>query len=87
MPIKPPHQMRPGNRYARETGIGRTLGELVRAKMALVAICRRCKHRRVLYPAYLIARFGENCPAIELRGRLRCSSCRGRMANLHESSR
>ena len=49
--MKLPHQMRPGNRYARETGAGRTLGDLVRAKMALVAVCRRCKHRRVLYPA------------------------------------
>jgi len=79
--------MRPGNRYARETGSGRTLGQLVCAKMALVVVCRRCKHRRVIYPANLIARFAEDCPAIELRHRLRCSSCRGRMANLHESSR
>ena len=85
--MKPPHQLRPGNRYARETGIGRTLGELVRAKMALVAVCRRCKHRRVLYPANLIPRFGESFPAIELRSRMRCSACRGRMANLHEVSR
>ncbi len=87
MPIKPPHLMRPGNRYARQTGSGRTLGDMVRAKMALVAVCRRCKHQSVLYPASLIARFGEECPAIELRTHLRCSSCRGRMANLHESSR
>jgi hypothetical protein len=64
--MKPPHLLRPGNRYARETRIGRTLGELVRAKMALV---RRCKHCRVLYPANLIPRFGETCPAIELRER------------------
>ena len=85
--MKLPHQMRPGNRYARETGVGRTLGEMVRAKMALVAVCRRCKHRRVLYPANLIQRYGEDFPAIELRQRMRCTSCRGRMANLHESSR
>jgi len=85
--MKPPHQLRPGNRYARETGIGRTLGQLVLAKMALVAVCRRCKHRRVLYPANFIDRFGEDLPAIEIRKHLRCSSCRGRMANLHESSR
>ena len=85
--MKPPHQMRPGNRYARETGAGRTLGEMVRLKMALVAICRQCKHRRVLFPANLIARFGEDCPAIELREHLRCSNCRYRSANLHESSR
>jgi hypothetical protein len=44
--MKPPHLLRPGNRYARERG-GRTLGDLVRAKMALVAVCRRCKHRRL----------------------------------------
>jgi hypothetical protein len=60
---------------------------MVRAKMALVAVCRRCKHRRVLYPANLIPRYGEDFPAIELRTRMRCTSCRGSMANLHESSR
>ena len=48
--MKQPHEMRPGNRYAKERGEGRTLGELARAKMALVAVCPRCKHRRVLYP-------------------------------------
>jgi len=85
--MKPPHEMRPGNRYAREPGVGRTLGQLVSAKMALVAVCRRCKHRRVIFPANLTGRYGENFPAIELRERLRCSGCRGRMANLHESSR
>ena len=79
--------MRPGNRYAREAAIGRTLGELVRSKMALVAVCRRCKHRRLLYPANLVLSFGEDFPAMELRKRLRCSGCRGRVANLHESSR
>ncbi len=83
----PPHQMRPGNRHAGEAAVGRSLGELVRSKMALVAVCRRCKHRRLLYPANLIPSFGESFPAIELRKRLRCSGCRGRMANLHESSR
>ena len=79
--------MRPGNQYARERGFSRTLGQLIDSKMALVAICRRCKHQRVLYPANLIERFGADCPAIELREHLRCSSCRGRMANLHESAR
>jgi hypothetical protein len=76
--------MRPGNRYARERGLGRTLGRLVDSKMALVAIRRRCKHQRILYPANFIERFGADCPAIEMREHLRC---RGRMANLHESAR
>jgi hypothetical protein len=79
--------MRPGNRHAREAGAGRTLGELVAAKIALVAVCRRCKHRRVLFPARLAARYGENFPAIELRERLRCTACRYGSANLHESCR
>ena len=70
--------LRPGG------GIGRTLGQLVAAKMALVAVCRRCKHRRVLYPANLIPNLRRDFPAIELRQRLRCTGCRGRMANLHE---
>ena len=86
-PVKRPHEMRPGSRYARETGVGRTLGQLVQSKIALVAVCRRCKHRRLLFPANLIDGFGENFPAIELRARLRCTQCRGRMANLHESAR
>lgn len=79
--------MRPGNRYARETGAGRALGDLVRAKTALVAVCRHCKHRRTIFPANLIARFGENFPVIELCQLLRCTVCRARVANLHESSR
>ena len=78
--------MRSSNRCAQET-VGRTLGQLIDAKMALVAICRRCKHQRVLYPANYIARFGKDCPAILLREHLRCGDCRGKMANLHKSAR
>jgi hypothetical protein len=55
--------------------------------MALVVICRRCKHQRVLYPVNYIERFGVDYPAIALREHLRCNSCRGRMANLPESAR
>lgn len=85
--MKLPHEMRPGNRYALDAGLRRTLGELAARKIELVAVCRRCKHRRVLFTANLIARCGEGFPAIKLRDRLRCSNCRGRSANLHESSR
>jgi hypothetical protein len=77
--------MRPDNRHAREKH--RTLGQLVNDKMALVAICWRCKHQRVLYPANFIPRFGGNSLATELREHLRCANCHGRMANLHESAR
>ena len=86
-PAQSDSTMRTGNRHARERGFGRTLGQLVDSKMALVAICRRCRHQRVLYPANFIERFGAGCPAIALREHFRCSSCRGRMANLPESSR
>jgi hypothetical protein len=85
--VKKPHETRPGSRYHRPLGSGRTLGQLAEAKMALVAVCRRCKNRRVLYLPRLIERFGEDMPSIELRERLRCSACRYRSANLHESAR
>ena len=70
-----------------ERHLGRTLGQLIAAKMALVAICRRCKHQRVLYPANYVERFGADFPAILIREHLRCAECRGKMANLHESAR
>ena len=44
--MKQPHEMRAGNRYARELEERRTLGDLIERKAALVAICRRCKHGR-----------------------------------------
>jgi hypothetical protein len=42
---------------------------------------------RLLWPAPLIDRFGEDCPAIDIRPLLRCSACRTRNANLHETGR
>jgi hypothetical protein len=41
----------------------RTLGQLARSHMALVAVCRSCKHRRVLYMPRLMERFGAEYPA------------------------
>jgi hypothetical protein len=75
--------MRPGNRYDR----GNTLGEIIRAKLVLLAVCRRCQHQRLIYPLSLIERFGENTPAIDIRPHLRCTACRYRSANLHETGR
>jgi hypothetical protein len=65
----------------------RTLGELIRAKLVLLSVCRRCKHQSLLYPLSLIERFGDNTPVIDIRARLRCTACRYRSANLHEASR
>jgi hypothetical protein len=65
----------------------RTLGRLAQEKMALVAVCRTCKHRRVLYMPRLIERFGQHFAAIALRPHLRSTKCRRRSPNLHESAR
>jgi hypothetical protein len=86
--VKQPDEMRPGNRYARQAKERRTLGDLMKHKTALVAICRRCKHRRLLFPAALAAQLGESSKVLDLRKRLRCGGCRGYgTANLHESTR
>jgi hypothetical protein len=86
--MKEPHEMRPGNRYAREAEERRTLGGLINRKTALVAICGRCKHRRLLFPGALAGQLGETFKVRDLRKRLRCGGCRGYgTANLHESSR
>lgn len=85
--MKNPFEMKPGNRYGRERGAGTTLGELAAAKMALVAVCPRCKHRKVVYLAALIEKYGPDALLIDLRPRFRCSSCRMGSPNLHESAR
>ena len=66
---------------------GNTLGELVRKRLSLLAVCHRCKHEGLLFPATLILRFGENFPAVAIRRHVRCSVCRCTSANLHEASR
>ena len=79
--------MRPGNRYARDDDGRRTLADLMQRKIALVAICRRCKHRRLLLPGQLAGR-EETLTIADLRRRLRCSQCGGYgTANLHEATR
>jgi hypothetical protein len=86
--MKDPHELRPGNRHLREAEARRTLGELIQRKTALIAICRRCKHRRLLFPSALAAQLGATFKVIDLRKRLRCGACRGYdTANVHEASR
>jgi hypothetical protein len=86
--MKEPHQLRPGNRYLREAEARKTLGDLISRKTALIAICRRCKHRRLLFPAKLAGELGKGTKVVDVEKRLRCGNCRGYgMANLHESSR
>jgi len=86
--MKAPHEMRPGNRYAREAEARKTLGSLITRKAALVAVCRRCKHRRVLFPANLASRLGEDFKVVALGKRLKCQKCGAYgAANIHEATR
>jgi hypothetical protein len=86
--MKQPHEMRPGNRYALQAQVRRTLGDLIASKSALVAICHSCKHRRLLFPPVLATRLGENFPVADLLRRLRCAECkRHGTAKVYESSR
>jgi DNA-directed RNA polymerase subunit RPC12/RpoP len=86
--MKPPHEMRPGNRYARAAEARKTLGTLISRKAALIAICQRCKHRRLLFPRQLANRLGEGFKVADLPKRLRCQSCGFYgSASIHESTR
>jgi hypothetical protein len=86
--MKQPHEMRPGNRYARLDQARRTLGDLIASKSALVAICQPCKHRRLLFPAVLASRLGEQFLVADLPPHLRCAECnRHGAAKVYESSR
>ena len=82
--MKQPHEMRPGNRYARHAQAQRTLGDLIANKSALVAICQGCKHRRLLFPAVLASHLGESF----LPQHLCCAECkRHGTAKIYESTR
>lgn len=66
---------------------GKTLGRLVDENIALVAICKQCKHRKLLSPGHLAAALGRDVEAIAVRTRLRCTRCGCRGPNLHEMTR
>jgi hypothetical protein len=64
----------------------RTLHDLAKAKLALVAVCQRCRH--LLFPFDLAERLGARFPVAELAPRLRCTDCRARgWVALHPSVR
>jgi hypothetical protein len=66
----------------------RTLRDLARAKLALVAVCQRCRHRHLLFPLDLAERLGANFLVAELSPRLRCTECKALgMAALQPSVR
>ena len=67
---------------------GKSLRQVAENKAALQVKCRRCRHRHVLYPNHLIARFGPEVDIDSLAPKLRCSECRALgMASVYEITR
>jgi len=86
--MKEPHETRPGSHYWKAGAKPQTLLDLARAKLALVATCRRCKHRQTLFPYGLASKLGSDFPVDQLAARLRCTECRARgLVTLQNSMR
>ena len=66
----------------------RTIRNIAREKLALVAVCQRCRHRHLLFPLDLAERLGANFLIADLAPRLRCTECKALgMAAIHPSVR
>ena len=66
----------------------RTVRDLAQAKLALVAVCQRCRHRHLLFPLDLAERLGADFLVADLAQRLRCTDCKALgMAVVHPSVR
>lgn len=66
--------MLPINPYS--PALRRTLSDLARERLSLLAVCRRCKHRGVIYTAALVEQLGPDFPAVRVRERVRCTACK-----------
>ena len=64
--MRRPRELRSPNRYLLDRQAQHSLGDLMQEKAALVAVCRRCKHRRLLLTPNLVERLGTASA---------CSSC------------
>jgi hypothetical protein len=86
--MKHPHDMRRGTRYSQPAKKGRTLRDLAKAKLALVAVCQRCHHQSTLFAYGLAEKLGSDFPVDQLAPRLRCTECRALgWVTLHDSVR
>jgi hypothetical protein len=56
----------------------KTIRDLAKAKLAVDVVCRRCRHRQLLFPMSLAERVGADFPVAELPRRLRCTGCQAR---------
>lgn len=65
--MKEPYEMRPGNPYWKSPAKSRTLRDLAVAKLALVAVCQRCRYRSLLFPYELDEKLGRTSLWIRFR--------------------
>lgn len=76
------------DRYQHSRRTQETLGDLMKRKVELIAVCKRCKHRRLLLVPNLAKRLGEGYRVLSVGHVLRCGHCRALGAvNLHETAR
>ena len=72
------HSSPPLSGTGRDDLSSRSLSQLAAARVSLMAYCRRCKHRALLYPAALAEKLGPERKATEVARRLKCSECGSR---------
>jgi hypothetical protein len=66
----------------------KTIQDLARAKLPLVAVCQRCGHRHLLFPLDLAERLGADFLIADLAPHLRCTGCQTRgWVAVHPSER
>ena len=58
------------------------LNQAVQRRLRLDAVCHSCHHRAPLDATELMLRVGEDFPVPRLNGRLRCTACNGKQAEV-----
>ncbi len=54
------------------------VADLAASRIALVVVCKRCRHEAVLFPHRLVELGADRLAVAELPRRLRCRECRTR---------
>jgi hypothetical protein len=68
----------PRIRFGDTSTTRRRLGDLVAARVALVVVCKSCRHEAVLFPNRLAEQYGSAVLVSMLAARLRCAECKTR---------
>ena len=58
------------------------LSQAVQRRLRLDAVCHSCHHRAPLDATELMLRVGEDFPVPRLNGRLRCTACNSKQAEV-----